>query len=156
MSTRSADDLVAALGAESASTVELPADGLTELPVVQSVRTSGLLSPQRLETSPPRLVYGGRVGASSEHDKPKFIFIDPENPPPGVDLSELPPGVDINELMTDAYIKSGELALMQEQQAGDAESVEMTEEEWQEAQALTAELAQMAIDDYLFDTSDPD
>ena len=105
----------------------------------------------------PQLVYGERVGTSSENEKPKFIFIDPENPPPGVDLSELPPGVDINELMTDAYVKSGELALMREQEdGGDVEAVEMTEEEWQEAQALTAELAQMAIDDYLFDTSDPD
>ena len=91
--------------------------------------------------------------ASNEHDKTKFIFIDPENPPPGVDLSQLPPDVDVNELMEQAYISDGELELMRELEA---EGVEMTEEELREAEAMTAELAQMVIDDYLFDPSDPD
>ena len=94
---------------------------------------------------------------SEPRDRPRFVFIDPENPPPGVDLSGLPPGVDINELMTDAYISSGELELMRELEAEEGnEGVTMTEEELRKAEALTAELAQMAIDDYLFDPSDPD
>ena len=93
------------------------------------------------------------VEVPDEHDKPKFHFIDPKNPPPGVDLSELPPGVDINELMTQAYISDGELHMMRDL---DAEGVEMTEEELREAEAITAELAQMAIDDYLLDMADPD
>lgn len=97
------------------------------------------------------------VDTSEPQGKPKFVFIDPENPPPGVDLSELPPGVDINELMTEAYVGSGELQLMRELEAEEGdEGVEMTEEEFRKAEALTAELAQMAIDDYLFDPSDPD
>ena len=94
---------------------------------------------------------------SEPHDRPKFVFIDPENPPPGVDLSRLPPGVDINELMAEAYISSGELELMRELGAEEGDDgVEMTEEELRKAEALTAELARMAIDDYLFDPSDPD
>ena len=101
-----------------------------------------------------RHAYSGVMAdAPNEHDKSKFVFIDPENPPPGLDLSELPLGVDINELMVQAYISDGELELMRELEA---EGDEMTEEELREAEAMTAELAQMVIDDYLFDPSDPD
>ena len=55
--------------------------------------------------------------------------------------------------MAQAYVSDGELELMREL---DAEGDAMTVEEMREAEALTAEIAQMVIDDYLYDPSNPD
>ena len=96
---------------------------------------------------------GLMTDSSHRSNKPVFKFIDAEKPPPGVDLSRWPPDVDINELMAQAYISDGELGLTRELEA---EGGEMTEEELRKVGAMTAELAQMVIDDYLLDPSDPD
>ena len=49
----------------------------------------------------------------------RVMFVDPDDPPPGLDLSRLPAGVDVNDLVADEMLGEGELEMM-----ADAESVD--------------------------------
>ena len=79
-------------------------------------------------------------------------FVDPDNPPPGLDLTRLPVGVDVNDLIAAELVSDGELAVL----AGDRDPWADDDDQQSVDLRDTAAAIQEIVDAYCFDPSNPE
>ena len=79
-------------------------------------------------------------------------FIDPDNPPPGLDLSRLPEGVDVNELIASELVSDGELVTLTDGEGGmGSGSIPQTN-----SLRETVAVVQEVVDAHCFDPGNPE
>ena len=78
-------------------------------------------------------------------------FVDPDNPPSGLDLSRLPVGVDVNELIARELVSEGELvALVDENEAPRGGALPLAD------QQAMIDVIQEIVDSHCFDPINPE
>lgn len=80
----------------------------------------------------------------------QITFVDPDKPPPGLDLSRLPAGVDVNDLIARELVSAGELADLADEGDPSTKGDAPTFADQQDTVAVIQEI----VDAHCFDPSD--